>query len=104
MKKALSHEFLCDSAFLVHRPGLVEHLLHLRGQQGVLRGLQQRVLRQHGLPTLQIADLMNDTRTLHAAQSEATALLAADPLLESPAHALLAAQVQQMFDKAGPMN
>ena len=22
--------------------------------------------RQHGLPTLQIADLMNDTRTLHA--------------------------------------
>ena len=27
--------------------------------------------RQHGLPTLQIADLMNDTRTLHAAQSEA---------------------------------
>ena len=60
--------------------------------------------RQHGLPTLQIADLMNDTRTLHAAQSEAAALLAADPLLESPAHALLAAQVQQMFDKAGPMN
>ena len=60
--------------------------------------------RQHGLPTLQIADLMNDTRTLHAAQSEAAALLAADPLLESPTHALLAAQVQQMFDKAGPMN
>ena len=59
--------------------------------------------RQHGLPTLQIADLMNDTRTLHAAQSEAAALLAADPLLESPAHALLAAQVQQMFDKAGPI-
>ena len=53
---------------------------------------------------MQIADLMNDTRTLHAAQSEAIALLAADPLLESPAHALLAAQVQQMFDKAGPMN
>ena len=37
--------------------------------------------RQHGLPTLQIADLMNDTRTLHAAQSEAAALLAEDPLL-----------------------
>ena len=49
--------------------------------------------RQHGLPTLQIAALMNDTRTLHAAQSEAAALLAADPLLESPAHALLPAQV-----------
>lgn len=60
--------------------------------------------RQHGLPTLQIADLMNDTRTLHAAQSEAAALLAEDPLLERPKHALLARQVEQMFDKAGAMN
>ena len=60
--------------------------------------------RQHGLPTLQIADLMNDTRTLHAAQSEAAALLTEDPLLERPEHALLARQVEQMFDKAGAMN
>ena len=60
--------------------------------------------RQHGLPTLQIAELMNDTRTLHAAQSEAVALLAEDPLLERPEHALLARQVEQMFDKAGTMN
>lgn len=60
--------------------------------------------RQHGLPTLQIADLMNDTRTLHAAQSEAVALLAEDPLLERPEHALLARQVEQIFDKAGAMN
>ena len=60
--------------------------------------------RQHGLPTLQIADLMNDTRTLHAAQSEAVALLAEDPLLERPEHVLLARQVEQMFDKAGTMN
>ena len=60
--------------------------------------------RQHGLPTLQIADLMNDTRTLHAAQGEAVALLAEDPLLERPEHALLARQVEQMFDKAGTMN
>ena len=60
--------------------------------------------RQHGLPTVQIADLMNDTRTLHAAQSEAVALLAEDPLLERPEHALLARQVEQMFDKAGAMN
>ena len=60
--------------------------------------------RQHGLPSLQIADLMNDTRTLHAAQSEAVALLAEDPLLERPEHALLARQVEQMFDKAGAMN
>ena len=60
--------------------------------------------RQHGLPTLQVADLMNDTRTLHAAQNEAAALLAADPLLERPEHALLARQVEQMFDQAGAMN
>ena len=39
-----------------------------------------------------------------AAQSEAVALLAEDPLLEHPDHALLAAQVQQMFEKAGAMN
>ena len=60
--------------------------------------------RQHGLPTLQVADLMNDTRTLRAAQSEAAALLAADPFLERPEHALLARQVEQMFDQAGAMN
>ena len=60
--------------------------------------------RQHGLPTLQIADLMNDTRTLHAAQSEAALLLAEDPLLTRPEHALLAQQVQQMFEKAGALN
>jgi len=60
--------------------------------------------RQHGLPTLQIADLMNDTRTLHAAQAEAVAMLVDDPLLEAPEHALLEQQVQQMFEKAGAMN
>ena len=60
--------------------------------------------RQHGLPTLQIADLMNDTRTLHAAQSEAVAMLAEDPLLSRPEHELLARQVEQMFEKAGAMN
>ena len=48
--------------------------------------------RQHGLPTL------------HAAQSEAAALLAEDPLLTAPEHALLTAQVEQMFEKAGAMN
>lgn len=60
--------------------------------------------RQHGLPSLQIADLMNDTRTLHAAQAEASDILAQDPQLTAPDHALLRTQVQQMFDKAGAMN
>ena len=43
-------------------------------------------------------------RTLHAAQAEAVAMLADDPLLEAPEHALLEQQVQQMFEKAGAMN
>jgi ATP-dependent DNA helicase RecG len=60
--------------------------------------------RQHGLPTLQIADLMNDTRTLHAAQSEALAMLAEDLQLKRPEHALLAQQVERMFAQAGAMN
>ena len=60
--------------------------------------------RQHGLPSLQIADLMNDTRTLHAAQAEAADILAQDPQLTAPDHTLLRTQVQQMFDKAGAMN
>ena len=49
-------------------------------------------------------DFCANTRTLHAAQSEAAALLAKDPLLTAPEHALLAAQVEQMFEKAGAMN
>ena len=60
--------------------------------------------RQHGLPSLQIADLINDTRTLHAAQAEAADILAQDPQLTAPDHTLLRTQVQQMFDKAGAMN
>lgn len=60
--------------------------------------------RQHGLPDLQIADLMTDTRTLNAAQAEALALLAADPALEAPEHRLLARMVDRMFERAGAMN
>lgn len=60
--------------------------------------------RQHGLPDLQIADLMTDTRTLNAAQAEALALLAEDPQLSAPEHAALALLVQKMFDEAGAMN
>ncbi|MFI3169638.1 MAG: helicase-related protein, partial [Faecalibacterium sp.] len=60
--------------------------------------------RQHGLPALQIADLMQDTRTLHAAQSEATALLATDETLAKPEHAALAVQVRKMFDAADVLN
>ena len=60
--------------------------------------------RQHGLPDLQIADLMGDSRTLNAAQSEAIALLAADPALSAPEHRLLSLSVQRMFERAGALN
>ncbi|MCI2047715.1 MAG: ATP-dependent DNA helicase RecG [Faecalibacterium sp.] len=60
--------------------------------------------RQHGLPDLQIADLMTDSRTLQAAQSEAIALLADDPALCAPGHALLAQGVASLFEKAGALN
>ena len=43
--------------------------------------------RQHGLPTLRIADLMADSRALYAAQKEALALVGADPALRSPGNA-----------------
>ena len=60
--------------------------------------------RQHGLPTLQIADLMNDTRTLRVAQDEAKALLAKDPNLIDPAHRALSDEVERLFETAGAMN
>ena len=40
---------------------------------------------QHGLPTLRVADLVQDTKTLRVAQDEAKALLAKDPnLIDRP--------------------
>lgn len=59
---------------------------------------------QHGLPSLRIADLATDTRVLSAAQKEAQAILAADPRLDSPDHQGLAAQVERLFEAAGPLN
>lgn len=55
--------------------------------------------RQHGLPTLQLADLMNDTRTLETAQKCAHEILKIDPKLAAPEHAVLAAQVQHLFER-----
>ena len=59
---------------------------------------------QHGLPTLHVADLVQDTRTLRVAQDEAKALLAADPNLAQPGHRLLADEVERLFSSAGAMN
>ncbi len=58
--------------------------------------------RQHGLPTLRIADLAADTRALKAAQSEALALLKSDPKLAL--HGALAAAVAELFHRSAVMN
>ena len=61
--------------------------------------------RQHGLPVLQIADLMTDTRALYAAQEEAGAILRADPQLQREENQPLARAVERLFERAqGTMN
>ena len=52
--------------------------------------------RQHGLPTLRVADFTCDMELLHAAQSAAETLLACDPSLSH--HAPLRQRVQELFD------
>ena len=59
---------------------------------------------QHGMPTLQIADLAADTRPLAAAQAEARAILEADPTLSAPDHQALSDQVERLFERSGPLN
>ena len=59
---------------------------------------------QHGMPTLQVADLVQDTRTLRVAQEEAKALLAADPNLAWPEHRALSDEVERLFATTGALN
>ena len=59
---------------------------------------------QHGLPTLHVADLVQDTRTLTVAQQEAKALLTLDPNLAKPEHKALSDEVERLFATAGAMN
>ncbi len=53
----------------------------------------------YGLPTLQLASLTTDTRTLAAAHASAAELLEADPALTAPEHRALAGQVQRLFGR-----
>ena len=55
--------------------------------------------RQHGLPELRIADMMEDTDILEETGSAARALIAADPQLTRPEHELLKAQVNRLFEE-----
>ncbi len=53
--------------------------------------------RQSGIPEMKIADLMTDSRILYAAKKEADEILASDPSLLSPEHALIKREVQKLF-------
>ncbi|MBO7682872.1 MAG: ATP-dependent DNA helicase RecG [Clostridia bacterium] len=54
--------------------------------------------RQHGLPELRIADMMEDTDILEETGNAARTLLAADPQLTSPENQPLRAQVDRLFE------
>ena len=53
--------------------------------------------RQHGLPSLKVADLSCDMRLLDEAQNAAKALMAADPDLAAPDHRQLRARIEELF-------
>ena len=73
--------------------------LHLRGP-GDFFGQ-----RQHGLPTLKIADLACDMQLLEEAQSAARELLRRDGDLSRPEHRPLLERVRELFhDAADSMN
>ena len=55
--------------------------------------------RQHGLPTLKIADMMTDTQIIHETQQLAQELLARDALLESTENQGLAKAVDALFSQ-----
>ena len=55
--------------------------------------------RQHGLPQLRIADMVEDMETLRRTRRWAERVLAADPLLERPENAGLLALVQELFEQ-----
>ena len=57
--------------------------------------------RQHGLPTLQAADLAGDTRVLKEAQDAAEELLRADPNLSAPGHRGVREKVRRLFAEDG---
>ncbi len=60
--------------------------------------------RQHGLPTLRIADLMADSRVLYAAQEEALALTHDDPALQKPENAGLRRLAEALFSQDTALN
>ncbi len=55
--------------------------------------------RQHGLPSLKLADLSGDMRTLSFAQASAKELMESDPDLSKPEHAGVRARARSLFSE-----
>ena len=57
--------------------------------------------RQHGLPEMKLANIVNDTKILYAAQKQAEDILLADPELAFPEHKKLRNLMEKMFGRFG---
>jgi ATP-dependent DNA helicase RecG len=55
--------------------------------------------RQHGLPELHVADIVNDFSLLEKARTDAFAMVARDPRLVQPKHRVLIPALRRMFGK-----
>lgn len=57
--------------------------------------------RQHGLPEMKIADMLEDRSTLEETQRAAKEIMARDPKLSSPESTALKNEIQRLFDAVG---
>ena len=57
--------------------------------------------RQHGLPEMKIADMLEDRSTLEETQRAAKEIMVRDPELSSPESAALKNEIQRLFDAVG---
>ena len=57
--------------------------------------------RQHGMPSLGLADLLEDTALFAKAQAAAAEILQADPELQKPEHVVLKRQIDEMAAESG---
>jgi len=56
--------------------------------------------RQHGLPTLKMADMAKDMKLLELAKQASSELLDRDPRLERPEHEALSARTERLMRTA----
>ena len=73
---------------------LAEKDLQLRGEGNVLGD------RQHGIPDLRLASLIDDLALVEQARTDAFAIVEADPHLSDPEHGPLLGEMHRVFDTA----